>query len=722
MTVLLLTGGLQILFSQSNMSIRGQVTDAKSGMTLPGVNIQIQRSSQGTTSDLEGFFEFNDLTPGIYQLRFTMMGYAPYTIKDVQVAEGLTAEFQVKLKANVLASPQVVVTSSRKAQDILESPFSVSAIGRREIQSKAVVKMIDILTYESGVSSIKGQLNIRGASGYSLGAGSRSLLLIDGVPMMGSAAGNISWATVPTSEVDRVEIVKSGGSAMYGSSAMGGVVNIITRNAPPAPETRISTQIGIYSEPRIAQWQWRKSCGTLYNTELSHSQSFGDHAAWFRIQKRQDDGFAELNWSEALNISGKLKLNFGNSHSAALFMNVLDEKNGLLSTWKSPADPFEAPIGSEDDRSEGVKTVLNGHYNYVYSPELSIKLRGSGYWNSWENFGADPDYSNESRFFGELQTSRNWSDKLNSVVGLSAQQNGVEAQIFGEHESNSLAAYVLTQQKISQLTLSLGGRWETYAVDGDALDQVFSPQFAINWKPTAWLAMRISTGKGFRVPTVAEMFTRARRSIFTVEPNPDLVAETSVSRELGITILSGQLGKIDLIKLDMALFNNQFENLIEPVPDSLAIIHFQNISDAQIRGMDFGLGLSMFDNRVNLKTAYTWLDPVKLDAAGVVLDTLSYRYRHHWVSTIGLNIYDVDATLEYRYASKLESVELFSENLLTGQDKQVPVHVWNAGLGTHYEDWGFLFRIENIFQYYYTQLEQNMESERVFTLTVERLL
>ncbi|NQV15856.1 TonB-dependent receptor [bacterium] len=306
MSLLLLLAGIQALAAQNYISIAGRVKDAKTGMALPGVNIQIQRSSRGTTSDLGGNFRIDNLAPGEYQLSFSMMGYAPYTEKNVTVVTGIPVELLVELKSNVLASPRVVVTSSRKAQDILESPFSVSTIGRREIQSKAVIKMVDVLSYESGVSTIKGQLNIRGASGYTLGAGSRSLLLIDGIPMLGGAAGNITWANVPTSEVDRVEIVKSGGSAMYGSSAMGGVVNIITRNAPPEPETRISTQIGLYSHPRVDQWTWRDSRGLLYNTELSHSRSFGEHAAWIRIQKRQDDGFMRLNWEEALNISGKL--------------------------------------------------------------------------------------------------------------------------------------------------------------------------------------------------------------------------------------------------------------------------------------------------------------------------------------------------------------------------------------------------------------------------------
>mgnify|MGYP003982075581 CR=1 FL=1 len=707
-------------YAQTNSQIKGHVFDHKTGDGLPGVNIQIRGSSFGTTSDLEGYFLLTGMAPGEYDISFTMMGYAPYVEKNIGVAHDVPVDLSVGLKANVLASPQVVVTSSRKAQDILESPFSVPAIGPREIQAKAVVNMIDILSYESGVSTVKGQLNIRGTSGYTMGAGSRSLLLLDGIPMLGSAAGNVTWATIPTSEVDRVEIVKSGGSALYGSSAMGGVVNIITRNAPHKPETRISTKIGVYSHPRVDEWRWRDSRGLLYNTEISHSRSIGNHAAWIRVQKRSDDGFMELNWEEAVNISAKLKLNFGNAHSAAFFVNVLDDKAGLTSIWKSSANPFEAPEGSSRDGTQGRKVVLNSHYNYVYSPDLAIKTKTSAYWNEWTSFGVDPDYSNENRFYEEVQASKSWTSSLTSIFGLTLQQNNVNAQIFGDHNSSSFATFLLVEKKLRQFTLSAGSRWEAYQVDGERQDEVFTPQLALNWKPSPWLGLRISTGKGFRVPTVAEMFTSARRSIFTVEPNPDLTSETSINREFGITLLAGQLGVLDLFKLDAAIFHNKFKDFIEPIPNSDAVIHFTNIADARIMGLELGLGLSAFNNLIDYKSAFTILDPMETNSEGEIIDTLSYRHRYHWISSLGMHYWGMDASIEYRYLSRMESVELFQENNLTGADARVPVHIVNAGIGSSYQDWHFLMRVENVFQYYYTQLERNIEEERIATFTIER--
>jgi len=707
-------------FGQSAGSVTGRVIDGRSGEGLPGVNIQIQGSSFGTTTDLEGYYKLEGLSPGEYTISFSMMGYAPLNERGVAVILDAPTQLSVQLKSNVLASPQVVVTSSRKEQDILESPFSVSAIGPREIQAKAVVSMIDILSYESGVSTIKGQLNIRGTSGYTMGAGTRSLLLLDGIPMLGSAAGNVTWATIPTSEVDRVEIVKSGGSALYGSSAMGGVVNIITRNAPVQPETRISTKLGVYSHPRVDEWRWREDRGLLYNTEISHSRRIGNHSAWLRVQKRSDDGFMELNWEEAINISAKLKLNFGNAHSAAVFMNVLDDKSGLTSIWESPANPFSAPKGSKNDGTQGQKIVLNGHYNYVYSQDLVIKTKGSAYWNEWTNFGVDPNYSNENRFYEEVQASKSWTTNLTTLVGLTMQQNKVNAEIFGAHTSSSLATFLLIEKRLHQFTLSAGSRWEAYQVDGKRQDEVVTPQLALNWKPSPWLGLRISTGKGFRVPTVAEMFTSARRSIFTVEPNPDLISETSINREFGLTLLAGQIGVVDLFKLDAAIFHNRFERFIEPIPDENAVIHFQNIADARIMGLEIGLGLSAFNNLIDYKSALTVIDPMETDSKGEILDTLSYRHRYHWISTMGIHYWGMDASIEYRYLSRMESVELFQEKPLTGADARVPIHVWNVGIGRSMGDWHLLVRVENVFQYYYTQLERNIEEERIATFTVER--
>lgn len=703
--------------------ISGTITDEATGGPLSGVNILVKNTFMGTVSDNSGIFRIADLDPGNYTLVISMIGYRKETFTDLQVPPGGTIELKVMLKQDVLSSPQVIVTASRREQDIMEVPLSVAVIGPREIREKAAIDLTEVLLYQAGVNIVKGQLNIRGASGYTLGAGDRSLLLLDGVPLLGSAAGNITWAIIPTSEIEQVEIIKSGGSALYGSSALGGVVNILTRNAPAKPETRVRLKSGLYSEPKYSPWKWRDNPGFFHILEVTHARPIGPHGAWLRIQTNNSDGYTQLNWKKAYNLTGKVKYNYGQNYTFSLYANFYTDKVGLASQWRNAAHPFEAPMGDADDYAQGTKLNVNGFFNMLYSRDTVIKVRTALYDVWWQNYSlTNNDYSNERKWFGEVQFSTNLGKATQTTAGVVVQHGNIDAQIFGNHSSLSGALYFLAEQRVGKkLTLTAGGRFENYQVDGKVLDQTLAPQIALNWRLREWLSLRTSLSRGFRVPTVAEMFTRSQLNVFTIEPNPDLSAETSQSMEMGTTIMLPGNWFLSNLKVDGAVFSTTFYQLIEPTPDAEGIIHFENITDARISGAEVGISGGLFGNLIFVNTAYTWLDPVEIDDQGNVIDTLSYRFRHTWISTVSVRLWGVLAAAEYRYSSRMERVELFQENALTGEDKRVPIHLWNASLGYVWQGWEALFRVENIFQYYYTELERNMGEERDLSFTLSKV-
>ncbi|UCH63129.1 MAG: TonB-dependent receptor [Fidelibacterota bacterium] len=700
--------------AQNAATIVGHVTAAGSGESLIGANVSLIGTFYGAATDSEGNFLIKELPPGSYTLLVSMIGYRNVTVDSIIVRAGETLVQEVTMDRDVLKSPQIVVSAARFEQDIMEAPISVSVLGVRQIFDKAAFSLEEVVIDESGVTSVKGQLNIRGASGYTLGAGSRSLLLLDGVPLLGSAAGNIVWTVVPSSEIERVEIMKSAGSALYGSSAMGGVLNIITRNASASPENKLRIRLGRYSQPRFDQWRWRNDPGLVYTVEATHARPFGDHSGWLRLQRNSTPGFTELNWLNAWNLTGKLKLNFGSRYTAVLYANYYSENKGLESVWKSPAEPFEAPAICADDKSVGQKFNLNGFGNYIYSPRVVVKAKAAWYDVWWRNHGTNTDFSREQKYFSELQGAANWSSTLSTKAGVALERGWINARIFGVHNSTMVAAYLHARQKVGHWLVSLGARNEQYYVDGEYLDGALAPSLAVNWRRYDWLSLRSSVGGGFRVPTIAEMFSHSQLNVFKVEPNPDLKTEASVSFEAGGTmILSGLV--FDQVRLDGAVFVNRFNQIIEPVPDNLGIIHFENITDARIAGQELSLSAVLPAERGLIKVAYTHLDPVILSLAGNVIDTLSYRYRHNLQNTLTLNFGAVAATVEYRYASRLEKTELFDTNPLTGQDRRVPLHLVNSGLAWNAGEWEVLLRIENLFQYYYVELERNMAAERLIT-------
>ncbi|NHZ85127.1 MAG: hypothetical protein GWP19_04515, partial [Planctomycetia bacterium] len=155
-------------------------------------------------------------------------------------------------------------------------------------------------------------------------------------------------------------------------------------------------------------------------------------------------------------------------------------------------------------------------------------------------------------------------------------------------------------------------------------------------------------------------------------------------------------------------------------PDDNGIIHFENITDARINGAEIGINTGLLNNNLIISTAYTWLDPVAVDNSGNVIDTLSYRFRHNIVSTITGYWKQLSTTIEYRYASRIGSVELFPEDAKTGSDIRVPIHLWNIGIGYTWKGWDTQLRVENLFQYYYVELERNMGEERKISVNINK--
>jgi len=703
--------------------VTGEVTNRETGDPLIGANVLIKDSFWGAATDENGAFLISKIPFGSYRIAISVIGFESYE-KDLLLSnENPTVTISASLKRDIISSAQIVVTTSRSEQDIMDLPLSVSVVSARKLADKNVVSLEEILIYEPGVTIVKDQLNIRGASGYTLGAGSRSLLLLDGLPLMGSASGNITWNVVPTSEIDRVEIVKSGGSAMYGSGAMGGVVNIITRNAPDKPETRLRVLSGVYSHPKYDQWHWRDSRGFFNMMEITRSLPIGPHGAWFRLQRYQTDGYTELGWDESWNLTAKTKLKFRNKYSASIYGNFISTLNGIESQWKSPADPFEAPYGSEHDKANGTKLNINSTLSAVMSPYTVLHFKSAFYDVFWENIGTNNDHSNERKVYGELQGGTKISRRWHVTSGASIQNATIDASIFGTHSTATQAIYGLMQGKFGHgLSTSVGGRYELFSVDGKKNTGQFVPQLAINYRPEKWLSLRTSLAKGFRSPTVAELFSQSQLNVFVVEPNPNLLTETSTSFETGFTMKFTNINPVvSFVQIDVAGYSSRYIDMIEPTPDSYGVIHFENVTNATISGLDAGIGFRLFEGLLDFQGSYTYLNPVETGSGDTTIDTLSYRYRHHITQTTILNIYSFSLMIDSRHTSKMEKTKLFDENPSTGRDKRIPVNVWNCGASWEFKHFEFRLRVENVFQQYYVELERNMGEERNFQFSLIKI-
>ncbi|MBP1649048.1 MAG: TonB-dependent receptor plug, partial [Bacteroidetes bacterium] len=218
-------------------SIAGRVTGGSQAEAIVGANVLLRGTTRGTTTDIQGAYRLRDVFPGTYTLIFSIVGYERVTRSGVVVEEGKETVVNVGMDQAPVQAEQIVVTASKRDQSLEDVPVSISILDAADIQRRNSQAIDDALRYVPGVNMTGTQVNIRGSSGYSLGAGSRVLMLLDGIPFIAGDTGELNFEAIPMGQVDRIEVVKGASSALYGSNALGGVINVITKPIPEGTAT-----------------------------------------------------------------------------------------------------------------------------------------------------------------------------------------------------------------------------------------------------------------------------------------------------------------------------------------------------------------------------------------------------------------------------------------------------------------------------------------------------
>ena len=213
----------------SDANLVGHVLDAATGEHLPFVTIQLQGTSIGAVSDASGHFFLTNLPSGETTFIFSMVGYTSIEA-SLLLEEGKTSEINIAMEEESLLIDQVVVTANKYETKKREATTIVNVISPLLIESTASNTMSDVLDFQTGVRVEMScqncgvpQLRINGLEGQ------YTQLMMDSRPIFSSLASVYGLEQIPAGMVDRVEVVRGGGSALYGSNAIGGVVNIITK-------------------------------------------------------------------------------------------------------------------------------------------------------------------------------------------------------------------------------------------------------------------------------------------------------------------------------------------------------------------------------------------------------------------------------------------------------------------------------------------------------------
>lgn len=694
--------------------IRGRVVDARTGLPLPGSNVTIVGTQLGAAAGEDGRFSIPRVPEGIYELRVSRIGYRARLVRGVRVSTGgEPVTLDLRLQPSAIEVDPIVVSASKREQLVQESPVSVSVVTGEEIRRRSPLDLAQAIEMAPGVHFVGNQVNVRGSTGFNLGAGNKVLLLLDGVPVYASDTGEFNWDLIPPDEVERVEILKGAGSALWGAAALGGVVNILTR-PPSSDRWAIGITTGKYDRPAYPQWIWTDWDRLHYErVYVSATKRIGAFSVRAALGRSWDTGYRQLGDSRKLTSTVYLLYQLRNGGRLVGYVAYNRIRRGFFIQWRGQNHPYEVDPAELNNRAQVDQLYAYAKLTLPLSPKLAVSGRLSTVRTLMGSYLSRPsDFRPALGQGAEVQVDWLPRPRHSLTLGVQLQQDGGSARYFGQHTGVFLAPYAQDEISIGGgLRTTFGLRYDAYRLDSRRREDLLSPRLGLSWQVGSWAVLRASAGSGFRAATIVERFLEVQVQNFTVRPNPELEPERCWTYEVG-----GRLYPAADWVLDWSLFRSDYRQLIEAHLDLIrGFIQFRNFPRARIQGIELSSELS----RQFRILAFHWTAAWRFSLTAIhheeleFHDPLPYRPKQlancQWLLRAGA----LEAQLDFRYASRLDRVKVYPIA------DRVPMKFWDAHVGIALGDARLQLACRNLTNYNYGAMESNLDPPRRFELTLQ---
>lgn len=686
-------------------AIEGVVRSSLDSIPVRQATVQVTGTPLGVLTSEEGAFRIVRVEPGTYALRVTAPGFEAIAHPNVAVTEGASVRVEVYMRPSVINVPGLVVTASRSRERPDESPVSVAVLGGQDLQQRNVNNVGEALPFTQGVVSNAGQLDIRGASGISRGVGSRVLLLLDGHRMMKGVGSEADFETLPLLDVERVEVVKGPHSSLYGTGALGGVVNVITAVPSETPETLVRGYFGTYDTP--SQYRFTEESLSTAGIGVQHSRRIAGVGTTMFLGSDQSEGFRQnggySRWQ------ARLKTVFGPDTERPIdaFVDWTRRDADEFYTWLSEDQPLEVDPEELGDWLSETNLSLGATLRPVMNQKSSLQVRPIFDYTSVQNHFHDSDDRNRSsRLAADAQFDIAPSLSQSVTAGAEASWTDINSTILVTDPSVvDLGLYAQDEIRLSERWRAVAGlRFDYHGATEAESDFVASPRLGVVYLPSEPVSLRASVSRGYRAPSAAEQYTATTQFGFRVVPNLALRGERAWAAEIGSTARIG-----DWLRLDAALFYNQFRDLIEPSPVSgqLFTFQFQNVSEARVAGLDAGAQVGLFEDRLGFRANYLFLD-TQDERTG---KPLPYRSPHN--VTLTASAFRELLAVDLLYRSEVEEV------LAYPLDPRGPISVVDLRVNYRFGNWVVMGKVANLLQSEYVDIqERNPGASRMYRITV----
>ena len=710
---------LSIAFN-SNSQIQGKVVDASSGEPIIGAKIYAS-DGQRAISNFDG-----DYNLACKEFPVVLVVKMLQYVNDTTTIES-SGRYNIKLSEPVTDLQTVVVSAGRRKQAIEEVPVSMEIIRPELIDNKGITSVDQAIEQTPGVSTVDGQVSLRGGSGFSYGAGSRVLLLWNGMPLLSGYAGDTQWNAIPMEQASQIEVMKGASSVLHGSGALNGIIALTEKEPGTTPETKVKLQYGIYDNPRRASLKWWDTNPMTQQVEVYRGHMFKNMGYTISSTFFHDGGYKAGETEYRGRVSGSLyfRPQKWKKVKAGIGYNYQVQKTGNFIIWESDSLGYTPQGGVDTSNAASTLTYNLGHRLFL-DPYIKMidkhnnrhSFKNRVYYVKNGISGSEGQSSAATIYYSDYQFQKEYANGFTLTSGISNISNVVRSELVGDHTSNNIAAYTQVEHHMGDFDFTAGLRLEYFTMDGERGDSDFMiskkdstilPFYPVarsgfHYKLAEYTHLRASLGQGIRYPAVGERFIQTSVGALNIFQNPALTPEIGWAGEIGLK----QGVRIGDWKgmLDISGFINEYQNMIEftfgiynplngdavnavqgdPVYDALTdqgytiydLIGFraQNAEAARITGIDFSFNSfgSIGDVEIVSLMGYTYMNPISLNTDSLYRLTwsdtteniLKYRYRHLVKVDVEVSYKKFSSGISLRYGGFMKNIDRVFEESIGG--------------------------------------------------------
>ena len=572
-----------ITCSSQNNSLTGKISDRLENLSY--VNIYIQNTKFGTSSNDEGYYQIKNIPSGTYKIVVSSLGYKTKIIeitfnKDEKIIQNFSLVSDNSLD-------EIVVSGNLKPVSKSASSVPVDVYSKSFFKKNPTPSIFESLQNVNGVRPQlncnvcnTGDIHINGLEGP------YTFVLIDGMPIVSGLSTVYGLTGIPQALIQRVEVVKGPASTLYGSEAIGGIINIITKKPSNSPMLFVDSFSSSWEEVNT-------DIGFKYNASKKIQGLLGiNYFNYQNIIDNNNDNFTDLTLQNRISIFNKLNIERRNNKLFTVaFRYVYEDRWGGETDWNKSFRGTDLVYGESIYTS---RWETFGTYELPTTENIRLQFSANGHHQD-SFYGTDSYKADQLIAFGQLVYNKKIKQKHDLLFGIAYRYTTYDDNTFATSESDGVTnkpsiihlpgVFIQDEMNLTnQHKLLIGARYDYNSLHGT----IFSPRVNYKWNSkNNKNILRFSVGNGFRV---ANIFTEdhaalsgAREVVFEGELSPETSWNANVNYVKKISINN------TLVSLDASGFYTHFNNRILPdyETDPNKIIY------ANLNGFSVSKGLSL---------------------------------------------------------------------------------------------------------------------------------